>query len=41
MKPFIRAQLDKKDRKLDDWQAVVERAMDIMAKAAEQTPLLV
>lgn len=34
LKLFICAQLDKKDHDLDDWQAVIEQAIDTKAKTA-------
>lgn len=40
MRPSIRAQMDKRNQELNNWQAGVERAVDGEAKAAKQTPLL-
>lgn len=40
MRPSIFTQLDKKDRKLDDWQAVIKHAVDVEANAVWQAPLL-
>lgn len=41
LRPSICTQLDKKDHNLDDWQAVIERAVDIEAKTVYHTPFLV
>lgn len=40
LRSSIYTQLDKRDRDLDDWQAVIERAVDIEAKTAWHTPSL-
>lgn len=38
---FILTQLDKKNRNLNDWQAIVKRVINTKAKVAQQAPLLV
>lgn len=40
LRPSIRAQLDERDRDLDNWQEVIERAIDAEAKAGRQAPSL-
>lgn len=40
-RPFIRTQLDEKNRDLDNWQAIIKRVVDSKAKAAQQDSSLV
>lgn len=40
LRPFIYTQLDKKDRNLDNWQAVVKEVIDAKANVTRQARLL-